>query len=724
VRYIDLFVNHSDITINKGMGLNTVPLTCCSVNDIACRFCFSSDWNDFSSKCAIFEGSSAVRTVFIDNNCAVIPWECLTLPESELSVAVFGTCGTPNAPSYRLRNTESVTVGIIQAGANHTTAQNSPSPDLSEQLLIAFDDIKKSEEERKNAESIRKNGYDSFDGRISKIEKMAEENFKGDTGDPAGFGSLTASLDTVSVNAFPSVNIISSGNDTAKNIHFNFSFPDTKNCFASAVKNTACAKTLELSDVSPIEHTLELKAGGIIQKFTNLFDKSKVINATETDTGFSFTNTSTDGTPYTIGILKDLCPTLNVGDTIHLYADIVNAVHIVAFLYLNGSSTAWYSGNTHTITQADLDGEVYAYGVQNQVCEYNNIYITYEPYFKGLVSPSITKVESWGKNIATAQEIYSGTHGYAEMIVDGRNCVRMTSGTSLVFESIKFKDNTQYTLSLDTKCENYAGASQGNLLLAFEYTDGTVDEIFSTLDETGWTKKTFTSGNGKTIKFIKLPAFQYQVYNYIDVDTFILTETSTCKYLPIPESVQAIEGFGLGINESCFNYVDFVNKQFVKWVGKVDMGTLNWTDNGTSCFAAFDFDSNAFFPNTVSEKANILTDKYDTKSYSHCLKNNKSISGTMSTIMTMVCVKDFDYANAEAFKSAISGEMLYYGLKTPEIIDISHLLNEIDIPSSVYPVTNLRTDNPNGVVMVSYNADTKKYIDNKFTELQSLVLNS
>ncbi len=42
--------------------------------------------------------------------------------------------------------------------------------------------------------------------------------------------------------------------------------------------------------------------------------------------------------------------------------------------------------------------------------------------------------------------------------------------------------------------------------------------------------------------------------------------------------------------------------------------------------------------------------------------------------------------------------------------------------TSVSPVTVLLTDNSNAVINLEYNADTKTYIDNKFAELQALVL--
>lgn len=120
----------------------------------------------------------------------------------------------------------------------------------------------------------------------------------------------------------------------------------------------------------------------------NLFDKSKVQNATETDTGFSFTWTGTESAPNQIGTLKNLAPQLKVGDYVTFYANVTNASidHGNGFLYLSGSKTNWWGGDFITITQADLDGILYTYGKKDMLCEYADLRITkienapYTPY--------------------------------------------------------------------------------------------------------------------------------------------------------------------------------------------------------------------------------------------------------------------------------------------------------------------------------------------------------
>ena len=129
--------------------------------------------------------------------------------------------------------------------------------------------------------------------------------------------------------------------------------------------------------------------------WANLFDKSKVQNATETDTGFSFTWIGEESAPNKIGTLKNLAPQLKVGDYVTFYANVTNASidYGNGFFYLSGSKTNWRGGNFLTITQADLDGILYAYGKKDMLCEYSDLRITkianapYTPYREPIPLP-------------------------------------------------------------------------------------------------------------------------------------------------------------------------------------------------------------------------------------------------------------------------------------------------------------------------------------------------
>jgi hypothetical protein len=147
--------------------------------------------------------------------------------------------------------------------------------------------------------------------------------------------------------------------------------------------------------------------------------------------------------------------------------------------------------------------------------------------------------------------------------------------------------------------------------------------------------------------------------------------------LPIPEAVQALDGYGEGVNESVYNYIDYEKKQFVKRVGKVDMGTLTWAISNGILYNSTMF-SNIAKTNS-GEIANILCAEYqtittiemDTKTIDKSISYYVYTSGKGGTLK----VYDSDYTAPETFKAAMSGVMLYYELATPEVTDISDILS-------------------------------------------------
>jgi hypothetical protein len=58
------------------------------------------------------------------------------------------------------------------------------------------------------------------------------------------------------------------------------------------------------------------------------------------------------------------------------------------------------------------------------------------------------------------------------------------------------------------------------MLLQFWYSDGTTSSIYGAINETEWTFKKVTSAANKTITAIGVGAAQYQIKNFIDIDTF------------------------------------------------------------------------------------------------------------------------------------------------------------------------------------------------------------
>lgn len=102
----------------------------------------------------------------------------------------------------------------------------------------------------------------------------------------------------------------------------------------------------------------------------NLFDASKISNSNiiVSDNGKTIKMpiaTSGNGYSSTSSTLQELCPNLNVGDTVYLFFK-KSDENYNQYIYLNGSSFLWYRNTARTITQDDLSGIVALYGNRYQ----------------------------------------------------------------------------------------------------------------------------------------------------------------------------------------------------------------------------------------------------------------------------------------------------------------------------------------------------------------------
>jgi hypothetical protein len=126
------------------------------------------------------------------------------------------------------------------------------------------------------------------------------------------------------------------------------------------------------------------------------------------------------------------------------------------------------------------------------------------------------------------------------------------------------------------------------------------------------------------------------------------------------------------VSESVYNYVDWEKKQFVKRVGCVDMGTLDWSVSNEN---ANRFQARIYnIKSATADTADIVCAKYDSAT--------GGANNTIFNYANRVYINDAAYTDAATFKAAMAGVMLYYELDTPEVTDITDLItadNYIDI---------------------------------------------
>lgn len=325
------------------------------------------------------------------------------------------------------------------------------------------------------------------------------------------------------------------------------------------------------------------------------------------------------------------------------------------------------------LADSDINGEAYistANEVQTAMQKYASLYIGHEPYFDGLRSAPVTEVESVGVNLATAQAVYAGCNRYLETTLDGRSVVRFCASIGIQNEVFAFKENTQYTVSGWFKnIKTSDGNTTPNACITFYYTDGSSSSGFIG-QNVDWSHYSFTSHAGKTVSAVGTTSYNYTSDVYADVNAFMLNEGATAlpyvpyarHTLPIPEAVRPKHG----INEEVYDYIDLDAKQSVERVGAVDMGTLEWT--------------------IADAKSSVYSWALSDAKIHGALMTSKSIKDLgLSSILidsANALVANFEigtYTDAAAFKTAMSGVMLYYELATPVVTDISDLVSSDNI---------------------------------------------
>ena len=64
------------------------------------------------------------------------------------------------------------------------------------------------------------------------------------------------------------------------------------------------------------------------------------------------------------------------------------------------------------------------------------------------------------------------------------------------------------------------------------------------------------------------------------------SNNTTLDTKTINASIQALEGYGWGINDTCYNYIGFENKKFIQKVGRVNLETLTWYTVNVGVYSA------------------------------------------------------------------------------------------------------------------------------------------
>lgn len=204
------------------------------------------------------------------------------------------------------------------------------------------------------------------------------------------------------------------------------------------------------------------------------------------------------------------------------------------------------------------------------------------------------------------------------------------------------------------------------------YNTFTVTDEVTRISVTLFIKDDADFGNGQNINPVIATdstdgITEYEQGSYSNRTLTIMTKDIDMK-LDCGDDTLMNEGIKYPVINGIRNYVD-ISDVYHKNMGCVDLGTLNWQKVGTNRFNTDGVASLIKIPITAGEMSNIKCFKYTTDTFANVYSEvNKTIAVAYSTTSTAgnINIVDTAYSDAAAFKSAMSGVLLFYELATPQ----------------------------------------------------------
>lgn len=379
-----------------------------------------------------------------------------------------------------------------------------------------------------------------------------------------------------------------------------------------------------------------------------------------------------------------------------------------------------------------IDGVVYHHGTSENIPESTLVldFVKNHNHFNiistNLVPTKVTAVESAGANLIpfpyvnaakginyTAGTVINNTNGITTTVnSDGSFTLNGTStatGGVITF----FKDEYDSfvvgeTYSIGKHCD--IDTDKFRLYCAVKHADGT---------QSSWNDRNgswqWLEGDKVIMCYVQVNAVGY-TFDNLTVYPIVNKGATAAPFapyrepitMPIPEPVEALEGYGDGINESCYNSIEWKDNKalYIQRVGEADMGALIW-DSTTDVNGGRYFISREI-PDAVSilssETGNLLCSKLYTVGSSNDVYMTRK---EMSTDGKRVRVHDSSYTDAVDFQSAMAGVMLYYELAEPIVTDVTEYFTNNYI--EVEPYGSITMVNENKVAVsnsITYYAST------------------
>lgn len=307
----------------------------------------------------------------------------------------------------------------------------------------------------------------------------------------------------------------------------------------------------------------------------------------------------------------------------------------------------------------------------------------YYPYDKGtLMSMPVNEVRNRGYSnidISEFARAYPDKCNFSDGVLH-----ILSADNDLYSQGIPATAKTGDKLTVDIKC-----GTATNARLRARLKTGVEIDITSGVNATEWNR----------CECVLSADIVALMFNWSTTGTFSVRNLCVngkpyyCEEYPIPQAILDLDGYGDGVSDNVYNYIDWENKEYHKRVGK-------YTIDGSERV----FKENSYWVMTVTdfEKPRPYTTKAICINFKSGLKFNiewgNMVFGSSSNGFVFTD-SESKFANANEVKNYFqqNNETIYYELNEEQIIDISDIIDgTFQEPIEVEPGGALTFHNNNG----------------------------
>lgn len=409
---------------------------------------------------------------------------------------------------------------------------------------------------------------------------------------------------------------------------------------------------------------------------------------------YSFANTTVNGITFTMNTDKSITVSgtatqlavyyliysvqglLEIGKTYKLIGQ-KGAVAINCRLTKNDDSIQYASQFTYdsTIKQIGVyisiaSGVTVNDTIFPMILEVDETNTNYEPYYSELRNAYVYEIKSVvGKNLLNNTATTLTQTGITFTTNEDKSVT--VKGTSTWWTHYKLN---QFTLLAGTYTLSLGGGINATLYVHIKDLQG--NSIIDTYG-TSETESSFTLTKDTEV-IVNLSVASEKTVNTVVYPMIRRATDTDLTYTPYKEEIFTIPtgargvGYGMGINEDCYNYTDFKRKVYIQNCVKVNLSTLDWWYEPGANF-------NVFKSQSLKDKIllsafyDILCDKYSVCGSGE-IWNNKGIG--IYADNGLLIIGDTNYTDVESFKSSLTDTWLIYPLATPIETDISDYIQD------------------------------------------------